>query len=74
MSGHWPTVRHASAMTQSPSGDDEASFLGDRKELRRRKHPELRMLPADQRLDADQPLVVICVERLVVELEPASVE
>ena len=48
---------------------DHARLLGDRNELERRDHAALRMLPADQRLDAAQLAVAPIDLRLVVDLE-----
>ena len=52
-SGRWRASLQA--LLQHPFADrhDHAGFLGDRDELHRRDHAAFRMLPADQRLVAD---------------------
>ena len=57
----WPAARHAAAWrqasssTHSPIGTISAALLGDRDEARGGDRAALRVLPAQQRLDAEQP-------------------
>ena len=48
------TVRHASASTQRPSGQDRPVLLGEPDELVRTSQAARRVPPADERLDADR--------------------
>ena len=48
-------VEQAWRSTHSPSGDDQAGFLGDWHEIARRDHAEDGMAPAHQRLAAADP-------------------
>ena len=49
----------AKDLAQAPLGElvDQAMFFGERHEERRLDRPELRIVPADQRLDLPQPAV-----------------
>ena len=70
--------RRASAQawrsTHSPIGADHAGLLGDGDELGRRDHAALGMVPAHQRLVADDPAGHEVELRLVVEMKVAALE
>ena len=65
--------RQASRMIHSPIGDDQPAFLGERDEGAGRDHAALRMLPAHQRLEADD-LAVDARLRLVVQGQFAALD
>ena len=46
--------RHAVSSTHAPIGDDQAGVLGDRDEVERRHRAEVRVVPPQQRLEADR--------------------
>ena len=54
--------------------DDQPGVLGDRDELDRRDQPARRMVPADQRLERADAVVLEVEQGLVVELELAALE
>ena len=64
---HSAACRHASRSTQRPSGSIRPAVLGDRDELARQQQAARRVLPAHQRLDADEPPAAQVDDRLVVE-------
>ena len=55
--------------THSPIGTIKPDLLGERDELGRRDHAALRMVPAQQRLEAGDPVAFEVIERLIVQLE-----
>ena len=46
---------HASRSTQPPKPDDETGLLGQRDEVLRQQMAELRVVPAHQRLEPEDP-------------------
>src|SRR5206468_5206583 len=54
--------------------DDEAGVLGDRNEVGGRDQPQLRMTPAEQRLERADPILFEIEQRLVVKLEFAALQ
>src|SRR6185295_17665109 len=57
-----------------PERDDQAGLLGERDEVERRDEAALRVLPADERLEAVDRAGLQRDERLVVERELAVLE
>ena len=71
-----PVRRLGAGRPQHPFAEriDQAGLLRDRNELGRRDHAALGMVPAQQRLAADDPVVADVDQRLVVQLELAAHE
>ena len=71
-----PARELAAGLAQHPAPErhDQPALLGDRDERAREHDPLLRVAPAHQRLDGDDPALVEVDERLVVELELVVVE
>ena len=61
---------------QDPDGDrlDQPRLLGDRDELVRRDHPELAVMPSQQRLESDEMSVLKIDDRLVVHRQLVAVD
>src|SRR5512140_3231210 len=71
-----PGARALAHAAQRPvaDGDDDAQLLGERHELVRREQPQLRMAPADERLDAGHAAAAEVDLRLVEDLDLAAAE
>ena len=69
----WPGGRRVSR-THRPSGSDEAGLLGERDERQRRDQAAGRVLPADERLEPDDPVGREVDQRLVVEAQLAALD
>ena len=71
-----PRLRLRAGFAQHPFADrhDEAGLLGERDELGRRHQPMVRLLPAQQRLGADDAAAGEVDLRLVVQRELAALE
>ena len=68
-SGQVAAALQASSITHSPIAGISADFLGHRDEDVGRHQPALRVVPANQRLEADQLLVLGVDQRLEHEVE-----
>ena len=68
-----PGLRARGAQHPPAQRDDQAGLLGEFDEPVRAEPAEFRVLPADQRLDADGPLVAEPDQRLVVDVELLAV-
>jgi hypothetical protein len=66
-----PVAQLLAGLIQYPfaDGDDGAVLLGQRDEQVRRNQPVFRMLPANQRLDADHAVIAVADLRLVDQVE-----
>ena len=71
-----PARRLRAGLADHPRADrdDQAGVLGDGDELDRRDQPARRMVPADQRLERADAVVLEVEQRLVIQLELAALE
>jgi hypothetical protein len=71
-----PGHRLPAGLLDHPAAErhDQPGALGDRDEIERRDQPAGRVLPADQRLEADHPVAGQLDGRLVVQLELAALQ
>jgi hypothetical protein len=64
----------AAVNAHSPSGANEPGLLGNRDKASRRHHAAFSVMPARQRLDADNPVTVESNQGLVVQHELVVLE